>query len=158
MRTLLLALSLAAAPLAAPLALHAQAPLPAAQAPDTHEETQLERDTRALASELRCVVCQGLSLQDSPSPLAQEMRAVIAEQLAAGKSKEEVRAYFVDKYGEWVLLQPTASGFNLIVWLMPVLLLLAGAAFVYRTARKWTQAPPGSAVPAPTPDENVHIG
>lgn len=132
--------------------LSAQQPAPG-QAPSMVEETQLERDTRALAAELRCVVCQGLSLQDSPSPLAQEMRAVIAEQLAAGSSREEVKAYFVEKYGEWVLLEPTASGFNLIVYVVPVLLLLGGAAFVFFTARKWTRRPPGASPPA-----SVHTG
>ena len=152
MRTLLLLALLLAPPAAA------QTPAaPAPQAPVTHEETQLERDTRAIAAELRCVVCQGLSLQDSPSPLAQEMRSVITEQLRAGKSKDEVKEYFIARYGEWVLLQPKATGFNLIVYVVPVLLLLGGALFVYRTARKWTTRPPGSSE-EPAPDESVHVG
>jgi cytochrome c-type biogenesis protein CcmH len=110
-----------------------------ADAPRTVQETQLERDTRQLASELRCPVCQGLSLQDSPSELSQEMRAIIRDQLLAGRSVEEVKQYFVAKYGEWILLEPTAHGFNLTVYIAPVLLLLGGAAFLYFTARRWTR-------------------
>jgi cytochrome c-type biogenesis protein CcmH len=144
--------------LAAPAAVHGLQAAGVPRQATTIEETQIDRDTRAIAAELRCVVCQGLSLQDSPSELAQEMRAVIREQLASGKSKAEVREYFIDRYGEWVLLQPTARGFNLIVYVVPVLLLLAGALFVYFTARKWTRTPPGVVPPAGTPDDTVHVG
>jgi cytochrome c-type biogenesis protein CcmH len=112
---------------------------PVAEAPRTVQETQLERDTRQLASELRCPVCQGLSLQDSPSELSQEMRAIIRDQLVAGKSVAEVKEYFVAKYGEWILLQPEPHGFNLTVYIAPVLLLLGGAAFLYLTAKRWTR-------------------
>ena len=114
-----------------------------ATVPSTHEETQLERDTRQLASELRCPVCQGLSLQDSPSELSQEMRAIISDQLQAGKSVEEVKQYFVAKYGEWILLSPAPHGFNLTVYIAPVVLLLGGAAFLFFTARRWTRQKPG---------------
>jgi hypothetical protein len=70
------------------------------------EETLIDRQTREISSKLRCVVCQGLSLQDSPSQLAQEMRAIVREKLEEGMTPDEVKAYFVEKYGEWVLLQP----------------------------------------------------
>ncbi|CAN5865553.1 hypothetical protein BH23GEM9_BH23GEM9_10470 [soil metagenome] len=109
------------------------------------EETQLDRQTRELASQLRCVVCQGLSLQDSPSQLAQEMRAIVREKLEEGLTAAEVRAYFVQRYGEWVLLQPEPKGFNLLVYIMPVAVLLGGAGFVFFQARSWTrQANPES--------------
>lgn len=103
------------------------------------EETQMDRDTRQLAAELRCPVCQGLSLEDSPSELSQEMRQIIRDQLEAGKTVPEVKAYFVEKYGEWILLQPEPHGFNLAVYILPVLLLAGGALFVYSTAKKWTR-------------------
>src|SRR5690606_32462384 len=82
---------------------------------------------------------QGLSLQDSPSELSQEMKDVIRAQLAEGRTPEEVKAYFVSKYGEWILMEPKAQGFNLAVYLLPVVGLLAGAAFVFLTARKWVR-------------------
>jgi cytochrome c-type biogenesis protein CcmH len=104
------------------------------------EETELDRQTRQVASQLRCVVCQGLSLEDSPSELAQEMRGLVREQLEAGRSPAEVKQYFVEKYGEWVLLQPEPAGFNLLVYVLPVLMLIGGAAFVFITARRMTQA------------------
>lgn len=102
------------------------------------EETELDRQTRAVSAQLRCVVCQGLSIQDSPSTLAQEMREVVRERLAAGESPDEVKAYFVANYGEWVLLEPEPSGFNLVVYVLPVIMLLGGAAFVFVTARRMT--------------------
>src|SRR5262245_24132579 len=90
----------------------------------TPQDSILDVRTKAVASQLRCPVCQGLSLQDSPSGLAQEMRAVVKDQLRSGKSDEQVKAYFVSKYGEWILLQPPAHGFNLAVYLLPVILVL----------------------------------
>jgi cytochrome c-type biogenesis protein CcmH len=83
-------------------------------------ETELDRQVKEVSSQLRCVVCQGLSIQDSPSTLAQEMRSLVREQLEAGQSPEQVKAYFVERYGEWVLLRPKASGVNLLVYLLPV--------------------------------------
>ncbi|MET0689462.1 MAG: cytochrome c-type biogenesis protein CcmH, partial [Candidatus Binatia bacterium] len=78
-------------------------PLHAAPAPD------LDDQTRAIATELRCVVCQNLSVADSPSEMAQQMRAIVREQLQAGKSPDEIKAFFVSKYGEWVLLKPKTT-------------------------------------------------
>ena len=108
------------------------------QAPMTPADSALEAQTTALASALRCPVCPGLSIQDSPSELALDMRDVIREQLRSGKSPEEVRQYFLDKYGEWILLEPKAEGFNLLVYLLPVAALLAGIAIVWRTVRRFT--------------------
>ena len=108
-------------------------------------DSALDASVRAVASELRCPVCQGESIEDSPSGLAQEMRAVVREQLAAGKTPDEVKAYFAGKYGEWILLQPRASGWNLIVYVLPVAALLAGAAVVVRLTRRWTL--PGTVEP-----------
>ena len=112
----------------------------AAQEPGATRETELDRQVKEVSSELRCVVCQGLSIQDSPSTLAQEMRGVVREQLAAGRTPEQVKAYFVERYGEWVLLRPRASGVNLIVYLLPIAMIVGGAAFVFMKARTWTRA------------------
>ena len=101
-------------------------------------DPELEAKTRAVASQLRCPVCQGLSVQDSPSELAQEMKAVVREKLAAGKSEQQVKDFFIAKYGEWVLLQPEASGFNLFVYVLPWVALLAGAGLVVTVVRRWT--------------------
>jgi cytochrome c-type biogenesis protein CcmH len=108
------------------------------------EETALDRQTRDVSAQLRCVVCQGLSLQDSPSQLAQEMRSIVREKLQEGMTEAEVKAYFVEKYGEWVLLQPEPKGFNLVVYLLPLAMLLGGAGFVYMKARSWTRQGTGA--------------
>ena len=98
--------------------------------------------TRVLASQLRCPVCQGLSIQDSPSELSQEMRGVIHDQLKAGRSPEQVRQYFIQKYGEWILLEPKATGLNLIVYALPVVAVLVGGFVIWRAVNRWTAAPP----------------
>ena len=104
----------------------------------TANDSALERLTTAVASELRCPVCQGLSLQASPSELAQQMRGLVKEQLASGKTPDQVKAYFVSKYGEWILLAPKAQGFNLLVYLLPALVVVGGGAFVYVMVRRWS--------------------
>ncbi len=101
----------------------------------------LEARTAEVASQLRCPVCQGLSIQDSPSELSQQMRAVVKDQLRAGKTPEEVKAYFISKYGEWILLEPKAHGFNLLVYALPVILIAAGLGVIVLAVRKWTQTP-----------------
>jgi cytochrome c-type biogenesis protein CcmH len=104
------------------------------------EETEIDRLTREVSAQLRCVVCQGLSLQDSPSQLAQEMRAIVREKLAEGMTPAEVKTFFVERYGEWVLLEPEPRGFNLLVYILPVAMLFGGAGFVFFRARSWTRA------------------
>ncbi len=118
------------------------------------QDSVLDARTKALASELRCPVCQGLSLQDSPSELAQQMRGLIRDQLRAGRTPEQVRAYFVSKYGEWILMTPEAHGFNLAVYVLPVLGLLIGGVLIVRAARRWTRAP-GPEAEQPTADGSL---
>jgi cytochrome c-type biogenesis protein CcmH len=102
----------------------------------------VEERVREIASELRCVVCQNLSVADSPSDLAKEMRNLVREQVEQGKSREEVQAYFVSRYGEYVLLSPPKRGFNLLVWGLPFLAIAAGGVVVYFVARRWTEQAP----------------
>ena len=119
----------------------------------TPSDSAIEAMTRVLASELRCPVCQGLSIGDSPSELAIEMRGVIRDQLKAGRTPDEVREYFVQKYGEWILLSPEPRGFNLLVYVLPVLFLVLGAWVVWRFIRRWSTAP---AQTSATPDVRPH--
>jgi cytochrome c-type biogenesis protein CcmH len=103
----------------------------------------VEERTREIAAELRCVVCQNLSVADSPSDLAKEMRGRVREQVEQGKGRQEIMDYFVSRYGEYVLLSPPKRGFNLLVWGLPFVGLLAGAYGVYMVARRWTMPAPG---------------
>ncbi|HEX7090203.1 MAG TPA: cytochrome c-type biogenesis protein [Longimicrobiales bacterium] len=118
-----------------------------AQAPGAAADSALEAATRELASQIRCVVCQGLSIQDSPADLAKEMKQIIREQLAAGRTPEEVKAYFVARYGEWILLDPPARGLNLAVYVLPVLSLLGGAVVIVVLVRRWTRTPEDASAP-----------
>jgi cytochrome c-type biogenesis protein CcmH/NrfF len=120
------------------------------------QETIIDRQTREISSKLRCVVCQGLSLQDSPSQLAQEMRGIVREKLEEGMTPDEVKEYFVARYGEWVLLAPEPKGFNLVVYVLPLAMLFGGAGFVFFTARNWTrQADEGDEVEEEEQEEQL---
>ncbi len=104
----------------------------------TAADSTLDAQTAAVASQLRCPVCQGESIQDSPSELAMQMRDVVKEQLRAGKTPAEVRAYFVSKYGEWILLEPTTHGFNKVLYAAPYVLLLGGLGLIFFAVKRWT--------------------
>ncbi len=104
-------------------------------------DSALEARTAAVAATLRCPVCQGESIQDSPAELAQQMRAVVRDRLRAGETPEQIKAYFVSKYGEWILLEPAMSGLNIALYVLPVLLVVGGLVFVVFLVRKWTTPP-----------------
>jgi cytochrome c-type biogenesis protein CcmH len=103
-----------------------------------------------IGSQLRCVVCQNLSVADSPSEMAGQMRALIRERLAAGDSPEQVTQYFVDRYSQWVLLAPRAEGFNLVVWAAPIVAVVVGLVVVALLIRRWTRRPAPGATAATT--------
>jgi cytochrome c-type biogenesis protein CcmH len=120
-----------------------------AAAPAAAEEG-LDQPVREVARLLRCPVCQSLSVADSPSELAGDMRALIARQLMAGQSREQILAYFVDRYGEDVLLDPPKSGFSQLVWWGAAGIPLAGAAVVVLFVRGRVR-PAGGARPVGPP-------
>ena len=129
---------------------------PAAQTAPTDgaivvEQTEIDRQVMAISAELRCPVCQGLSLADSPSELSQEMRAVVRSLLEEGKTPAEVKAYFVSKYGEWILLEPEPTGFNMAVYVLPIAGLLGGAALILILVKRWTAS--GATAPATWEEE-----
>lgn len=105
---------------------------------------------RAVEAQLRCPTCQGLSIADSPATSAAQMRALVREQLGAGASDQDVRSFFVARYGRWILLDPPASGPDLVLWLAPAAIVAGGALLVVRrarlrqsvrTARRWSAGP-----------------
>ncbi|MBI4411479.1 MAG: cytochrome c-type biogenesis protein CcmH [Deltaproteobacteria bacterium] len=83
-----------------------------------------------LGGELRCPVCRGVPISESPATLANEMMDILKNQVAEGKSDEEILNFFEERYGEWVLLQPKPQGMNLAVWILPALALVGGAVFI----------------------------
>lgn len=108
---------------------------------------ELDDLTARVASQLRCPVCRNQSVLESSATLSRQMQAEIRRRLAEGSSPEEVKAYFVDRYGEWVLLKPQPEGLNLLVYLFPALAVLGGALLVWRLIGRWA---PGAA-PGPDP-------
>src|SRR5574337_180921 len=96
----------------------------------------LEEQTLRLAAELRCPVCQNLSVADSPSEMATQMREVIHEKLKNGESPDQIRNYFVSRYGEWILLSPARQGFNWLAWLLPFVAILGGGVVIGLTIRR----------------------
>ncbi len=100
------------------------------------EDPELEARARALGRELRCVVCQNQSIDDSNAELAQDFRRIVRERVLAGESNEEIKQYMVDRYGEFVLLRPPITANTIVLWGGPFAILLIGAGIAYATARR----------------------
>ncbi len=108
-----------------------------------HEATAAER-VDSITSELRCVVCQGLSVKDSPAESARQMRDLVAQRVAEGRTDDEIRDEFRRSYGDWVLLSPPVASWTGLIWLVPLVALAGGLLVALRRMR----GPPG---PTATP-------
>lgn len=100
------------------------------------EDPELEARARALGRELRCVVCQNQSIDDSNADLAQDFRRIVRERVMAGETDAEIRQYMVDRYGEFVLLKPPITAGTIILWAGPFAVLLLGAGIAFTTMRR----------------------
>ena len=85
---------------------------------------------------LRCLVCQGQSIADSNSDFAATVKLVVQDQVNEGKTKDEIYTFLISKYGEWIVYQPTFSKSNLILWILPYFIFIAGGLFIFFIARK----------------------
>jgi cytochrome c-type biogenesis protein CcmH len=122
--------------LAAVLALAASAFLAFAFAQDV----EIESRVFDIARKLRCPVCVSESVADSNAQLAQQMRALIQQQLEEGRDEEQIYAYFQARYGDWIMLEPPKRGIHLFVWLLPMLVAIAAVVTVAVLARRWLAA------------------
>lgn len=151
MRKLLLALSLVLASL---LAVN---PMTHAVEPDEIlADPVLESRARRLSAELRCMVCQNQSIDDSSAPLARDLRVLVRERLKAGSTDAEVRAFLVARYGEFVLLKPPLSTGTVLLWLTPLLVLGAIGVLVAARLRSGT-SPTTAAGQQLTDDERRRV-
>ncbi len=108
----------------------------------------LEARARALSQGLRCLVCRNENIDDSDADLAHDLRVLLRERLTAGDSDAAAMAFIVDRYGEFVLLKPTLSGANLLLWLAGPLMLVGGGAIAITMLRRRSAAPePGPLSP-----------
>ena len=85
---------------------------------------------------LRCLVCQGQSIADSNSDFAATIKLVVQDQVNEGKTKDEIYTFLISKYGEWIVYQPTFSKSNLILWILPYFIFIAGGLFIFFIVRK----------------------
>jgi cytochrome c-type biogenesis protein CcmH len=110
-------------------------------------DPNLEARARALSAELRCLVCQNQSIDDSNAPLARDLRILVRERLKAGDSDEQVRDFIVGRYGSFVLLRPPFEAATLLLWLAPLLVLSAAAAALLLKLRARPSQPEPAAAP-----------
>lgn len=94
-----------------------------------------------LAAELRCPVCQGLSVAASPSDAARDIRADLDRRIAAGESDPAIRQAYVDRFGYWILLRPRGTGVATMLWALPAVFLISGAAALVLALRRWRREP-----------------
>ncbi len=121
------------------------------------DDPALEERARALSGDLRCLVCRNESIDDSGADLARDMRMVVRERLVEGDSDDEVLAYMVERYGEFVLLRPTTQGINMVLWVAaPTMFIVAlGAALLYlRRRERASSAEIGAEL---SPDEQARL-
>lgn len=126
------------------------APALAVNPDEMMKDPALEARARALGAELRCVVCQNQSIDDSDAELARDLRQIVRERITAGDSDSAVKQYLVDRYGDYVLLKPPFNAKTYLLWLGPLAFALAGfaAGFAYYRRQKREAVPP-----APLSDE-----
>jgi cytochrome c-type biogenesis protein CcmH len=114
----------------------------------------LEARARAVTQELRCVVCQNQSVDDSDAPLARDIRLLVRERIAAGDSDEAARDFIVARYGDFVLLRPSFSAATAVLWLAPGIFLIAAFALAFFYVRGLNRAP-ASAAPLSAAEEDA---
>ena len=111
----------------------------AVQPDEMLNDPKLEARARELSREIRCMVCQNQSIDDSNAELAKDLRVLVRERIVAGDSDQQVLDYIVSRYGEFVLLKPPFAVNTILLWGMPVFLLLIGGAVVFRQAARRRQ-------------------
>jgi cytochrome c-type biogenesis protein CcmH len=118
------------------LALALATPAAAVQPDEVLADPALEARARDLSKDLRCLVCRNESIDDSNAGLARDLRLLVRERLVAGDTDEEAISFIVDRYGEYVLLNPPVAGANVLLWIAGPLMLLGGGAIAFTYLRR----------------------
>ena len=139
--------------MAAAFALFSQESVRAVEPSEMLDDPKLEARARELSKNLRCLVCQNESIDESNADLAKDLRILLRERLKAGDTDEEAVQYLVDRYGEYVLLKPRFALHTLVLWIGPFLVLLIGAYALWRARRKVATAPAAKKVEADLSEE-----
>lgn len=113
----------------------------AAPAPDTMADPAQEARARTLQKELRCLVCQGESLDESTAPLAVDLRHLIREHLRAGETDDQIKQFLVSRYGDFILMKPPFDNATYALWLTPFAVLIAGVGVSIWVVRRSKTAP-----------------
>src|SRR6202142_1721988 len=121
------------------------------------KDPALEARARDLSRELRCMVCQNQSIDDSEAPLGRDLRLLVRERIAAGDSDTQVIDFLVARYGEFVLLKPRLERRTLLLWLLPPLALAGGGIALWLHSRRRTKSTLGEATVTLTPDEKARL-
>jgi cytochrome c-type biogenesis protein CcmH len=120
-------------------------------------DAALESRARALSRELRCMVCQNQSIDDSDAPLARDLRILVRERLKAGDDDNQVIDFLVARYGEFVLLKPRVAWHTAVLWGAPLVLLVGGALILLMFSRRRSVATANAAVATLSPQEQARL-
>ena len=129
----------------------------AVQPDEVMADPAMEARARDLSRELRCMVCQNQSIDDSEAPLARDLRLLVRERIAAGDSNAQVIDFLVARYGEFVLLKPRFERQTLLLWLVPPLVLVGGALVLWVHARRRPKGDADTGAASLTPDEEARL-
>jgi cytochrome c-type biogenesis protein CcmH len=139
------------------LALAIYSPALAVQPDEIMSNPGQESRARDLSRELRCMVCQNQSIDDSEAPLARDLRLLVRERIAAGDSDAQVMDFLVARYGEFVLLKPRLKSHTLLLWLLPPFALLGGGLALWMHNRRRTKAAEDESLFKLSPDEEARL-
>jgi cytochrome c-type biogenesis protein CcmH len=135
--------------------------LPAADTVRALGEEEIEARVLAITDGLRCPTCQGISVRDSEAGFSQQIREKVRRMVIEGQSDEDIRAYFVSRYGEWILRAPKKEGIGLVLWILPGAALLVAGGLVFWRIRRAGRGRPQASAPAPeaelSPEQRARI-
>ena len=122
-------------------------PVFAIQPDEILKNSELEKRAREISKDLRCLVCQNQSIDDSDAPLARDLRVLVRERVEMGESDGQVIKYIVDRYGDFVLLRPPLKSSTIILWAAPIIFLIFGIFGLFRWFRRQSDERPDNRMP-----------